>query len=328
MSTVRQALQSALGENGGRIPFDVFMGIALHHAEDGYYARNIRAIGRAGDFTTVPQLSPELGRAIGRWLRDEAARRGWTRPNVIECGPGSGALAAAVLKSFPWWNRSKIGLRLVETSRPLRAEQHRRGLGTWHSTIGEALAAGQGSALVYHNEFLDAFPCRVFRRESDGWTEMHLAAADGRLQEIFIPPERPRPASTVFEREWPTGQRVEVFASAREWMSGMAASWKSGAMLVVDYGGRTDEIYHRRPAGTVRAYRGQQRLTGHAVYEVPGRQDITADVNFDDLAAWARELGWQTGTLQSLEEFAPGSPGAGSFRCLVVEPGTPGEVPR
>jgi hypothetical protein len=44
MSTVRQALQSALDENGGTIPFDAFMGIALHHPQDGYYTRNFRGI--------------------------------------------------------------------------------------------------------------------------------------------------------------------------------------------------------------------------------------------------------------------------------------------
>jgi SAM-dependent MidA family methyltransferase len=109
---------------------------------------------------------------------------------------------------------------------------------------------------------------------------------------------------------------VEVFESVREWMHGMAASWTSGAMLVVDYGGATEDIYHRRPEGTLRAYRGQQRLTGNEIYELPGRQDITADVNFDDLAIWARELGWEVSEAKQLAKFAPGAPGADAFRCI------------
>ena len=318
MSTVRQALQSALNDNGGTIPFDTFMAIALHHPHDGYYTRNVRTIGGRGDFTTVPQLTPALGQAIGQWLRDEADGRGWKRFNVIECGPGSGALASAVMKSFGWLGKRKVDLHLVETSQPLRAEQQQRVGGTWHSTIDEALAACQGSALIFHNEFFDAFPCRVFRKENNGWTELHLKVANGKLQEVFPPPTRPLPTSTVFAREWTTGQRVEVFESVREWMRDTAASWTSGAMLVVDYGGTTDEIYHRRPAGTLRAYRGQQRLTGEEVYEMPGRQDITADVNFDDLAIWARELGWKTGEIRTLEELVPGAPGAEAFRAIVL----------
>lgn len=321
MSTVRQALQSALDENGGAIPFDTFMAIALHHPQDGYYTRNVRTIGSRGDFTTVPQLTPALGEAIGQWLREEAKRRGWKRFNVIECGPGSGALASAVMKSFGWFGKRKVDLYLVETSQPLRAEQQKRGRGSWHSTIEEVLAAGEGRALVYHNEFFDAFPCRVFRKKNDGWTELYVKVIGGKLQEVFLPLTRPLPASTVFEREWTTDQRVEVFESVRAWMRGMAASWTSGAMLVVDYGGTTEEIYHRRPAGTLRAYRGQQRLTGDEVYELPGRQDITADVNFDDLAMWAREFGWEADRIKSLGAIAPKIPGAVAFHCLAMAKG-------
>jgi len=316
MSTGRQALQSALDENGGAIPFDTFMGIALHHPQDGYYTRNVRTIGSRGDFTTVPQLTPALGEAIGQWLRAQANRCGWKRFNVIECGPGSGSLASAVMKSFGWLGKRKVDLHLVETSEPLRAEQRKFVRGTWHSAIEEALALCEGGALIYHNEFFDAFPCRVFRKENDGWTELHLKAIEGKLQEIFLAPARPLPASTVFARDWNDGQRVEVFEPVREWMRGMTASWQSGAMLVIDYGGTTEEIYHRRPAGTLRAYRGQQRLTGDEVYEMPGRQDITADVNFDDLAIWGREFGWKVGQIKPLGELAAAAPGAEAFRCV------------
>ena len=317
MSTVRQALQSALDENGGTIPFDVFMATALHHPQDGYYAHNIRTVGSRGDFTTVPQLTQALGEAIGRWLRGEADKLGWKRFNVIECGPGSGTLASAVMKSFGWLGKRKIDLHLVETSQPLREEQQQRVRSRWHSTIEEALTACEERALVYHNEFFDAFPCRVFRKESDGWTELCLKVSDGKLQETFLVPSRPLPASKAFAHDWPEGQRVEVFEAVREWMRDMAASWKQGAMLVVDYGGKTEEIYHRRPAGTSRAYRGQQRLIGDQVYAMPGRQDITADVNFDDLAMWGQQLGWKVGETKSLEELIPSTPGADAFRAVI-----------
>jgi SAM-dependent MidA family methyltransferase len=99
-------------------------------------------------------------------------------------------------------------------------------------------------------------------------------------------------------------------------MQAMAPSWHEGAMLTIDYGGAAKESYHRRPAGTLRAYRNQERLHGDSVYELPGRQDITADVNFEDLAMWAGELGWETSTLKSLAELAPDAPGADAFRSI------------
>jgi len=318
MSTVRQALQSALDENDGLIPFEVFMGVALHHPEDGYYARNIRGIGVRGDFTTVPQMTPALGRTAADWLRREAAARNWKSFHVIECGPGDGSLAEGVLKHFGWLERRRMSLHLVETSEPLRAQQHRKvgHKASWHRTVTEALAACGGHALIFHNEFFDAFPCRVFRKKDNVWAELHLKVTDGKLTEVFLPSVRPLPDSEVFHGDWPDGQRVEVFACVHDWLRELSGSWREGAMLTIDYGGTTDEIYHRRPNGTLRAYRGQQRLTGRDVYELPGRQDITADVNFDDLQRWARELGWETEGMKSLDAIAPGAPGAEAFHYV------------
>jgi hypothetical protein len=71
----------------------------------------------------------------------------------------------------------------------------------------------------------------------------------------------------------------------------------------------------------LRAYRGQQRLTGAEAYELPGRQDITADVNFDDLTRWAREFGWEADGIKSLDAIAPNAPGAEAFHCLAVAKG-------
>lgn len=318
MSTVRQALQSALDENHGAIAFDDFMRIALHHPQDGYYTRNIRAIGRGGDFTTVPQRSSALGQAIAGWLQWESKERGLKKLHVIECGPGDGSLAKDVLASFGWFARRQITLHLVETSAPLRELQMtklRGGHVCWHENISSALDACEGRALIYHNEFFDAFPCRVFKKQTGEWLELHLRVREGRLIEDWI--ARPLPDSGVFEKSWPDGQRIEVFDSVRSWLRDVTAHWSEGAMLAIDYGGNAEEIYQRRRAGTLRAYRGRQRLTGDDVYEFAGHQDITADVNFDDLTKWSAELGWNaTGTIP-LSKLAPDAPGAEAFHYAV-----------
>jgi SAM-dependent MidA family methyltransferase len=158
----------------------------------------------------------------------------------------------------------------------------------------------------------------VFRKDADAWTELHLQVVDGKLTEAFLPPQRPLPDSRIFENAWADGQRIEVFASVRDWMKELSNAWREGAMLSIDYGGTTGEIYDRRPQGTLRAYRGQQRLTSAEVYELPGRQDITADVNFDDLQRWVRDFGWEAGGIKSLTAMALGAPGAEAFHCLVI----------
>jgi SAM-dependent MidA family methyltransferase len=74
-------------------------------------------------------------------------------------------------------------------------------------------------------------------------------------------------------------------------------------MLTIDYGGMGEAIYSRRPGGTVRAYWKHSLLTGAAVYARFGRQDITADVSFDSLEQWGRELGWKTRSLGNMSSF-------------------------
>lgn len=327
MSAIRHALQAALTDHGGMLPFDRFMEIALHHPEGGYYTTQIRGIGRGGDFTTVPVLTESFARALEGWIRQTALRLGWRQIPVIECGPGDGSLAAGILRASGWLGRRKLHLHLVETSAPLRKQQQQTLRGhraQWHANIAEALMACRGRALIYHNEFFDAFPCRVFQREEAGWNELHLEVVNGRLNECFLPPRRPLPESSALTRVWPVGQRIEVFEEVRTWMRDMSSPWKEGAMLAVDYGGNANSIYRRRPGGTLRAYRGQERLTGDAVFEMPGRQDMTADVNFDDIAAWGRALGWSTGFDRSLAEFAGPHhirDAGGAFRCMEIRPG-------
>ncbi len=306
MPSIHRALQAAIDEHGGHLPFDRFMQIALHHPDGGYYASNIRGIGGGGDFTTAPKLTRALGRSITAWLRAEAARRRWKSFHIIECGPGDGSLAADIMRTFGWLERRRVTLHLVETSAPLRERQKAalRGFNLrWHNDIGNALAECDGCALIFHNEFLDAFPCRVFRKEGIGWKELHLKVREKRLTGVFLLPSRALPHSAAFIIDWPEGQQIEVFEATREWMQTMATHWREGAMLAIDYGAAAESVYHRRPHGTLRAYRNHERLEGDAVCEMPGLQDITADVNFSDVSTWARDLGWRRTLDRSLAEF-------------------------
>jgi SAM-dependent MidA family methyltransferase len=96
------------------------------------------------------------------------------------------------------------------------------------------------------------------------------------------------PDSSLFEVVYPVGQIIEVADSYRGWLHGWLPRWKSGRMLTIDYGSEAELLYHRRPRGTLRAYCMQQRVEGPGIYGNPGRQDLTADVNFTDLQNWSR----------------------------------------
>lgn len=269
------------------VPFEVFMAWALHDPQHGYYARQISRVGRGGDFTTAPMVSPAPARALAAWAIQAARETGcW---DLIEVGPGEGTLAADILKFLPWHLRWKFHLHLVETSAPLAARQKTL-LGeraTWYPQVGAALAACRGRALIYSNELVDAFPVRKYQKTSLGWQEVAISFdPSGQAHQSLIPLTS-LPDSSGFSKTFTLGQCIEVHQSYQRHLATWLPQWKTGRMLTIDYGNTVENLYHRRPQGTLRAYLFQQRLEGMAIYENPGRQDLTADVNFTDLQNWS-----------------------------------------
>lgn len=270
-------------ELGGAIPFERWMSEALYHPVFGYYSANIRGIGRKGDFTTWPVVHRSLAAGIACWALKNKPPGRW---NLIEIGAGTGELAAAVLKAIGWWNRPRY--HIVDVSGPLRTAQQKR-LGrkaTWHVSLSEALAACGGSAIIFSNELVDAFPCRIFQKQSEIWRELAIRIEGGKVQETWR--ELALPESSVFSHGWPDGQRVEIQESYRAWQKQWLPQWKQGAMLTIDYGDMCPAVYHRRPQGTLRAYAHHQRLEGREAYAGFGLRDLTVDVNFSDLQAWTQ----------------------------------------
>lgn len=281
MSATAEKLQFLLDLQkslGGHIRFDRWMREALYHEKFGYYTANIREFGRRGDFTTWPALNDGLGRAIGRWILENKSPG---RLNVIEVGAGSGELAASVIKAIGWWDRPRY--HIVEISSRLRQAQQKRvgSRAVWHANVSEALAASRGAAIIISNELVDAFPCRVFKKDRDGWRELALRIEETRAAEEWI--TGPMPDSTAFLHPWPADQRIEVHESFHVWLRGWLPFWESGTMLTIDYGDTCPALYLRRPKGTLRAYAHHQRLEGREAYASFGLRDLTADVNFSDL---------------------------------------------
>jgi SAM-dependent MidA family methyltransferase len=328
MPDLRQFLDRLFQESGGALPFEAFMSAALYDPEFGYYTRGIAEVGGGrGDFATAATLSDGLGQAVASWIREEAALHRWRgQVPVIEVGGGNGALAAAILKSLGWVGRRRFRYHLVEISPTLRELQRRR-LGrsaTWHGTLGEALEATGGRALILSNELIDAFPVVWLRRDAaaGGWREICLARDEaGGLRELFREARSeldPAAFSALALPDPPEGQRIEVSPLCRRWFAEWAPRWEAGSILTIDYGARdAGSLYRRRPGGTLRAYHRHERLEGGAIYARFGRQDLTCDVNFGDLLAWGEALGFETVGLETQAEFlarrgAAADPMAGS----------------
>ena len=300
MSGALEFLLRLQTEFGGAIPIERYMQEALYHPEFGYYARNIRTVGRRGDFATSASLGEALGSGIARWIKTH--RLPGSAWHVIEAGAGTGELARTVLRRLGLWQRRGLSYHIVETSPVLRAEQ-RRTLPqfriSWHDSMSGALAACGGRALIFSNELIDAFPCRVFERRDGSWAEIGVHIENGRIAECVYP----RPLPGGLPENLPEGQRIEMHLAAAEWIASWAESASETRLLTIDYGGTMPTLYHRRPRGTLRAYFHHQRYEGPEIYHRFGKQDLTADVNFSDLRRWTERCGWQTLALTTQAEF-------------------------
>jgi SAM-dependent MidA family methyltransferase len=280
------------------------MEAALHDPERGYYARRISAIGgHRADFTTAPMLSGAPARAIAARLLSLHREAGIR--DLVELGPGEGTLIRQVRAALDWRTRRKIRFHLVEAS-PRLAERQQHALGKrhfrWHTSPASALSSSDGRAFLFSNELVDAFPVRRFRFLDGRWCESFVEIREGTRFEVFESPDS-LPDSSFFNLCPPEGTTFEVHNAYREWLSGWIDHWTAGQLLTIDYGGPLQHFRHNGPAGTLRAYLLHQRITGPDVLANPGRQDITADVNFDDLIRWGEQLGLETTSLRPLGKF-------------------------
>lgn len=295
-------LDAWLEDAEGEVPFEAWMREALHHPAFGYYASRIRTVGYRGDFSTAATLHRGLGEAVAAWAvtrRREHFGGGIRRWHLVEIGPGGGDLAAAVLDALPARIRAGLVYHLVETSPGLRERQRdrlasrgsllrlaARGVRIrWHDRVTSALEASRGRALVFSNELVDAFPVIAVRWKGGAWEELFLERRDGAWRESWHPLDPPR------------------LAGYRRWLGEWAPLLRRGSVLTLDYGGPIQEILERRPKGTLRAFYHHQRYEGVGVYSRFGLQDITADVNFTDLARWGEVAGLATVRLEAQREF-------------------------
>jgi len=302
----------AAGHPTGTLRVDEYMSVALYDPEDGYYTRAVAIGGHRRDFSTIPSLSPLLGRAVARWALS-LPDRGREPLDIIEVGAGGGHLAATILQAAGWWTRRRIRYRIVEVSPGLRRAQQERLAGrrvTWHATVAEAVAAAK-FPVVISNELVDAFPCRLLRYERGSWRELRLPwprSVDQALQSHPLENLEAAWFSALRPENWadgiiPEGQVIEVQPSYRQWLEEWASLPRGVHHLTIDYGEPMPQLYSDRPAGTLRGYLAHQRLTGDAVLRAPGKIDITCDVNFTDLDSWGRECGLKTVELTDQEGF-------------------------
>ncbi len=283
-------VQEKIKTAGGWLPFSAFMHEALYAPGLGYYAAGLPKLGLGpadgSDFVTAPELSPYFGRSVAAQVAQ--VLQAVQADTVYEFGAGTGRLAEQVLGQL---QRTQPGLLrryvIVEVSPHLRGVQAERlaAFGAavqWADTLPETL-----HGVVLGNEVLDAMPVDLLLRQGGQWQERGVAlAADGSL----MWQERATALRPPLEIAGGHDYLTEIHPQAAGFVRSLCERLSAGMLLLVDYGFGEREYYHpQRAMGTLMCHQGHR--ADDRPLEAVGLKDITAHINFTDIAVAAQEAG-------------------------------------
>jgi SAM-dependent MidA family methyltransferase len=288
------------------LTFRDYMESVLYDPQNGYYGATRQVM---ADFVTAPEVHGSFGAVLADDFaaRFEAMeRRGLGGPwRLVEMGPGDGRLAAVILRRLRDRHPSiydRIGYVLVERSaRFLRASLE---------TLKEFSARIEGcegldalppvTGIFFSNELVDAFPVHLLEKREGKVYEVYVTRApigDGIRVELGAC-SRPElePSARAMAGILEEGQRHAVNLEARAWIRSVAKKLRSGTVVTIDYG-------KRYPADSVTTPRVFYRHRLEDFPSRPGREDVTASVDFEALIREGEAAGLATESYTTMARF-------------------------
>jgi SAM-dependent MidA family methyltransferase len=266
-------------EKGGPQSFAWFMEQALYHPAYGYYSSDRAAIGRRGDYFTNVSVGPLFGELLAAQFAEIWERLGQADNFlIVEQGAHHGQFARDVLEStqrrFPGFF-SALRYQIVEPfsilqDRQSQTLQQLRDRVLWKKSLDEVEAF---TGIHFSNELLDAMPINLRGK---------LVGLDGDKL-VFV--------------EGPTGAPLNQ--AMLDWIDCLSRKLERGFVIAIDYGFSRAEF---REALQVRA---KHRLLDSPFEEI-GQADITAHVNWTDLAERAEATGCRVAGFTDQHHFLAG----------------------
>jgi SAM-dependent MidA family methyltransferase len=303
-STGNHALAQIVREKircDGPQPFAWFMEQALYHPEHGYYSSDHATIGRRGDYFTNVSVGPLFGQLLSAQFCEIWERLGSAETlTIVEQGVHHGQFAHDVLefsrRHFPAFFEA-VRYKIVEPFPKLKDRQAQtlqefRDRVAWFASL-EQLEPFAG--IHFSNELLDAMPINLRNK---------LVDLDGD-KFVFVD----------------SGKEQITNQSQLDWIDNVAARLRRGFVLAVDYG------FPREEFSEMIQVRAQHRQLD-SPFEQIGEADITAHVNWTDLAERAEKNGvcvsgftdqhhFLTGIILSFPKIAAGPKSARALQTLL-----------
>ncbi len=301
----------------GRLSFSKFMSMVLYTPNLGYYANGLPKIGEKGDFITAPEVSSIFSSCLARQAKQVLETL--DSPNIIEFGAGLGTMAKDILLEL----QDKINIEnyfIIELSSELKTKQQdtlKQSLPseTFAKIIWlDQLPKNPIEAVVLANEVLDAMPVERIRLENDhslvaevvfneksqtfNWDYQRIN--DKKLQYFAdqLVNAIGMPAKGCYE--------TEINLNIQPWLNSISDCLSKGLVLLIDYGYTRQEYYQpARTMGTLRCH--YQHLAHDNPFFYPGLQDITAHIDFTEVAESGFSAGFKIAGFTTQAHFLMGS---------------------
>ncbi len=306
------------------------MELALFWPNGGYYTSPER-IGAEGDYFTAPGAHPAFGALIAVQFYQMWDLLGRPRRfDVVEMGAGGGLLCHDVMayagnlpdgfaESMRYLCLDRYAAAGAEAALPPEARQRVQRLATADVPVRGV------TGCFLSNELVDAFPVHVIEARGGDLQEVYVTLGDGKPRPNVSPVGWGKLVETLGEPSTPLiqarldalgvslpeGYRTEVNLGIDPWMAQVAEALERGFVLTIDYGYPASEYYSpARKRGTLTCY--YRHTQSNDALARPGRQDITAQVDFTSVARAGEAHRLATLGLVTQEQFL-GNLGLGGF---------------
>lgn len=291
--SLKNRIMADIAKKSGWISFADYMQQVLYTPVAGYYSGGLSKLGTGGDFVTAPEMTDFYGRVLARAIVPLLKQTG---ANILELGAGTGKLAQDVLKALDAAGVRLDKYRILEVSSELRQRQQET-LSSFDNVEWLMELPRQFDGVILANEVLDAMPVHLVRKTETEWHEVGVSVRDDRLAfsdrpcENFLANMVDR---TIIDHEnLPSGYMTEIHAHGHAFMTTLSEMMRRSnhaAAILVDYGFPAHEYYHPdRSMGTLMCH--FRHRSHDDPFFLPGLQDVTAHVDFTEVAQTASDQG-------------------------------------
>jgi len=294
MTPLYSIICKEIDDANGQITFAKFMDLSSNYPDLGYYSQQNLQWGPLGDYETSPEIHPMYGYLWAKQIFQCWYELGQPKKiSLIEVGGGSGKFMLSILT---WIKTREIACldaleiicldgneyRINEQKKLLQSY----GFKTKHSLLSDWLNDKTViTGVIISNEFFDSLPIHLVKNVDGILREYYVENTNERLN-LIEGDLSDTAINMYFENIGITpgeGCNAEVGLIGAALMGEFAKKIERGYIFTIDYGYEANTLFASwRYQGTLMAFKNhnpQQNVLAN-----PGKQDLTAHVDFTTLA--------------------------------------------